>query len=71
MPLNDGKKILGMNCELHCQWRRKVLISFDRMLLVNHKLLGDLDSRKTMSKLKNNSQENNDEYHDNLGVNES
>ena len=55
--LNDGKKILNIKSGLHCQWKRKVLISFDRMMLVNGKLIGD--SWKTMSKLKNNSQENN------------
>ena len=57
VALNDGEKILGISCGLHCQWRRKMLISFDTIMLVNHKLIGD--SWKTMRKLKNNSQENN------------
>ena len=56
MALNDGKKIFGINCGFDCQGRRKVLISFDRMMLVNRKLIGD--SWKTMRKLKSNSQEN-------------
>ena len=56
MALNDGKKIFGISCGFHCQWRRKALILFDRMMLVNGKLLGD--SSKTMRKLKSNSQEN-------------
>ena len=72
MALNDGKTIVGINCGLHCQWTKKVLISFDRMMLVIRKLIGD--SWKTMSKLKNNSQENNlGEGHDrkSISINES
>ena len=35
VALNNGKK-KGMNRGFHCQWRRKVLISFDRMMLVHY-----------------------------------
>ena len=42
---NDIEMILWA----YCQWSRKVLISFERMVLVNCKLIAD--SWKTMSKL--------------------
>ena len=36
VALNNGKKKMGINRGFHCQWRRKVLISFDRMMLVHY-----------------------------------
>ena len=35
VALNNGKK-KGINRGFHRQWRRKVLISFDRMMLVHY-----------------------------------
>ena len=65
VALNDRKKILGISYGLHCQCRRKVLILFDTIMVVNHKLIGD--SWKTMRKLKIIARKiTRDERHDNL-----
>ena len=50
----NEKMILKRYCGLHCYWRRKVFISFERMVLVivDCKLIAD--SCKTMSKLESN-----------------
>ena len=48
----NEKMILKWYCGLHCQWRKKVLISFQRMVLVNYKLIAD--SWKTVNKVESN-----------------